>query len=385
MIRTEGLKEKAIFFINQVYQELNLPFVELRIQEVVNEIDATGTYVHTTEELEHGARMAWRNSNRCIGRLYWKSLIVHDKRSINRGSDVFDALIDHIENATNNGKILPSISIFPPQSNNGQHKIRIWNHQLIGYAGYEGNKGKTLGDPKNLAFTNICHQYGWKGANGKFDLLPLLIQVGDQTPELYDLPIGKVQEVHFTHPDFPQIEKLNLRWYALPVISDMVLAIGGILYPASPFNGWYMVTEIAARNLADKERYNVLPELANAIGVDHSRQNPFWKDKSLLILNEAVHHSFGKAGVSIVDHHTASDQFMKFMRNEHKEGRDVQADWTWIVPPLSSSITDVFHQEMSNRVVSPNFYYNQHPYSHITTIQKCPFHVHSLIASEENN
>ncbi|WP_368738983.1 nitric oxide synthase oxygenase, partial [Staphylococcus aureus] len=32
------------------------------------EIKETGTYTHTEEELIYGAKMAWRNSNRCIGR-----------------------------------------------------------------------------------------------------------------------------------------------------------------------------------------------------------------------------------------------------------------------------------------------------------------------------
>ena len=33
--------------------------------------------------------------------------------------------------------------------------------------------------------------------------------------------------------------------------------IGGITYPTAPFNGWYMVTEIAVRNFTDTYRYNL--------------------------------------------------------------------------------------------------------------------------------
>lgn len=379
-----GLKEKARVFIEEVYQELSLPFLEKRLHEVYSEIELSGTYIHTFEELEHGARMAWRNSNRCIGRLFWKSLIVQDKRSVDKADDVYQALVDHIDTATNNGKILPSISIFHPKPIIGADKVRIWNHQLIGYAGYEESVQQIIGDPKNVAFTKICQKYGWKGNNGAFDVLPLLIQIEGNTPKVFELPKEKIQEVHLTHPDFSMIEQMNLRWYAAPIISDMVLEIGGILYPASPFNGWYMVTEIASRNLADKNRYNILPALADAIDIKNNKQNHFWKDRALVILNEAVHHSFVKAGITIVDHHTASDQFMKFMRNEKKEGRDVQADWTWIVPPMSSSVTDVFHQEMSNSVVSPNFYYNQSPFDIQTNIHKCPFHIHSLMGTDVN-
>lgn len=33
-----------------------------RIDEILKEIEATGTYVQTFDELEHGIRVAWRNS-----------------------------------------------------------------------------------------------------------------------------------------------------------------------------------------------------------------------------------------------------------------------------------------------------------------------------------
>ena len=51
-----------------------------------------GHYDHTFEELEHGARMAWRNSNKCIGRLFWQSLNVFDKREAITVEEVRDAL-----------------------------------------------------------------------------------------------------------------------------------------------------------------------------------------------------------------------------------------------------------------------------------------------------
>lgn len=33
------------------------------------------------------------------------------------------------------------------------------------------------------------------------------------------------------------------------------------------------------------------------------------------------------------------------------------ADWVWIVPPMSSSITPVFHQEMAAYYLKPSFEY----------------------------
>lgn len=33
---------------------------EARVQQILQEIEATGSYSHTFDELEHGARVAWR-------------------------------------------------------------------------------------------------------------------------------------------------------------------------------------------------------------------------------------------------------------------------------------------------------------------------------------
>lgn len=52
--------------------------------------------------------------------------------------------------------------------------------------------------------------------------------------------------------------ELGLRWYALPAVSNMLLEIGGLEFPAAPFNGWYMSSEIGTRNLCDSHRYNLL-------------------------------------------------------------------------------------------------------------------------------
>ena len=62
-------------FLRQCYLENpRLGPVEPRLAIVRAQIAATGTYVHTPDELAYGAKMAWRNSSRCIGRLYWRSL-----------------------------------------------------------------------------------------------------------------------------------------------------------------------------------------------------------------------------------------------------------------------------------------------------------------------
>ena len=77
-------------------------------------------------------------------------------------------------------------------------------------------------------------------------------------------------EVPLVHPELEWFAELRLRWHAVPAISNMPLAIGGITYPAAPFNGWYVGTEIGARNLADADRYDLLPVVAERHGAGHA-------------------------------------------------------------------------------------------------------------------
>lgn len=65
--------------------------------------------------------------------------------------------------------------------------------------------------------------------------------------------------MHFLR--YKWFKDLNLRWYALPAVSNMLLEIGGLEFPACPFNGWYMGTEIGVRDFCDTQRYNVLEVL----------------------------------------------------------------------------------------------------------------------------
>jgi nitric-oxide synthase, bacterial len=111
--------------------------------------------------------------------------------------------------------------------------------------------------------------------------LPLVIQTGANEPKWFEIPKDMVMEVPITHPEYQWFEDLHLRWYAVPIISDMKLEIGGIEYTAAPlFNGWYMETEIGARNLADISRYNMLPKVASLMGLNTDTNATLWKDKA---------------------------------------------------------------------------------------------------------
>jgi nitric-oxide synthase len=74
------------------------------------------------------------------------------------------------------------------------------------------------------------------------------------------------------------------------------------------------------------------------------RDRGLWKDRALLVLNEAVLESFERDGVRLVDHHQAIAEFEHFCGAEERAGRQVSADWRWIVPPIAGSSTPVFHR-----------------------------------------
>ena len=349
------LYDEARDFIMNCYSELGKSTDEMenRLAAIRESLAQRATYELTFEELEHGARMAWRNSNRCIGRLFWKSLKVFDERSAQTEVEVVCALYRHIAYATNSGKIRPTITVFNPQ-------IRIWNHQLIRYAGYKMDRG-FIGDPHSTRFTRICEELGWRGKRTNFDVLPLVIQVRGEAPKWYPIPENLVLEVDIRHPDLPRFKELGLKWYTVPMISDMALEIGGIYYPAAPFNGWYMETEIGARNFADEQRYNVLPKVASIMGLDTQTEATLWKDKALVELNIAVLNSFKEQGVTIVDHHTAAKQFKRFEQLAADAGRKLTGDWTWLIPPVSPATTHIFHSQYDNTIVKPNYFHQQNP------------------------
>ncbi len=357
------LESRADSFIRAYYKETRGTDreCESRLREIAAEIRETGTYTQTKQELTFGAKIAWRNNAKCIGRLFWDSLEVFDERAAKTEEEIAEALLRHIGYATNEGRIRPALTAFAPQKPGGRD-IRIWNHQLIRYAGYRTPDG-VVGDPASVALTEAIQRLGWMGQGTKYDVLPLVIQIGEGQPKRFPLPDGTVKEVPIEHPDIEGFAGLGLKWYAVPILSDMALDIGGIRYTAAPFNGWYMGTEIGARNLADADRYDELPAIADLLGLDRSTNTTLWKDRALLELNAAVIHSFKAKGVSIVDHHTAAKQFMRFMKREQEQGRDVNARWSWLIPPMSPAATPVWHRSnLSEWETDPDYVGQERPY-----------------------
>ncbi|XP_076549445.1 nitric oxide synthase isoform X3 [Osmia lignaria lignaria] len=344
-------------FLEQYFssiRRLNSEAHRFRWDSVQKEVLVTGTYQLTETELVFGAKLAWRNAARCIGRIQWSKLQVFDCRYVTTTSGMFEALCNHIKYSTNKGNIRSAITIFP-QRTDGKHDYRVWNQQLISYAGYKNPDGTVTGDPANVEFTELCIKLGWKGARSRFDILPLVLSANGHDPDYFDIPSELVLEVPLSHPTYDWFEKLELKWFAIPAVSGMVFDCGGLEFTAAPFNGWYMSTEIGARDLCDVQRYNLLETIATHMGLDTRTSTSLWKDKAMIEANVAVLHSFQMKNVTIVDHHTASESFMKHYENEMRLRNGCPADWLWIVPPISGSATPVFHQEMAMYHLKPSY------------------------------
>ena len=92
--------------------------------------------------------------------------------------------------------------------------------------------------------------FGWKAPDppSRFDVLPLILQINpDEPPEMYILPPEAHHIVNIEHPRYGFFEDLGLKWYAIPAVSNIELSLGGLCYTSTPFNGWYLCSEVSFR------------------------------------------------------------------------------------------------------------------------------------------
>lgn len=366
--RRSPVAEQAEAYLRQFYEEKGVPEAfGPRWREVAAAIERTGTYRHTYDELAFGAKLAWRNASRCVGRLFWQGLQLRDARDLTTADEMFASIREHMHLATNGGNLRAVMTVFRPKAPDESVGPRVWNSQLVRYAGYRQRDGSVLGDPANADFTDQALKLGWTppARRGRFDVLPIIISLPGQRPAIYDLPRELCMEVELEHPDHAWFADFGLRWYVLPAVSEMLFHLGGIEYTAAPFNGWYMGTEIGARNLSDSYRYDMLPAIADKLGLDTRSERTLWKDRALVELNVAVLHSFEKRGAKIIDHHAACHDFLEFARQEHGCGRKVSGRWSWLVPPVSGSATACFHHEFEEHTVLPQYFYQPHAWKEL--------------------
>ena len=355
--------EQTRLLLRQIYSEIDGSNASLdaRLKQMSHELD----FEPNRTELTYAAKLAWRNSTKCVGRLYWKGLQVFDSRESDTVDSIFDAMELHLKYGTNNGKIRSAVTVLKAFEINKSPKIL--SPQLIRYAGYRNPDGTVTGDPGNVEITEIALANGWRGENGNFDVLPLIIEDANGAIHMRELDKRNILEVQISHPEYSWFADLGIKWYALPAISNCCINAFGKIYPII-MNGWYMGTEIGARNLADNYRYNLLPQIAKKMGVYRRDDVSLWKDKTLVELNIAVLHSFRAAGATIVDHHTAANEFMQFVEQEHSCGRRAETNWSWVVPPMSGATTPLFHLDFSNVQLKPAIV----GYPETKEINRCP-------------
>ena len=356
-LSTQGRRTEARAFLDQFHDDTGTGGSqrERRTAEVMRALKRFGTYTHTPEELEFGARIAWRNHARCIGRLYWRSLEMRDRREVTDPDAIAEDIATHMRHALNGGKVRSVITIYAPATPTAL-PAHIGADQITRYAGHMRRNGAVIGDRANVEATREAKAAGWRGTGGPFDLLPVPIVTPTGRRIHRMLPPDASRQVPLSHPVHEAFAGLGLCWYAVPCISGMILSIGGIDYPCAPFNGFYMGTEIASRNLVDPWRYDVLEAAAQSFGIDPQGGDPLWRDRTLTELNAAVLHSYRQAGVTLIDHHTAARDFMRFRADEAATGRSLHGDWSWIVPPQASAVSAPFHIDMQDGGAVPNFY-----------------------------
>jgi len=320
-----------------------------RMAQVRKAIHGTGTYVHTFDELEHGARVAWRNAPKCSNRKYWQQLKLLDCRDVNSNEGIYGSCMKHLSKAVACGSAEAYVTVFRPSTPGTCDGPAIWNEQLLSYAAYNQH-GEIIGDPKNLRFTQMLEErFGWKGPSdgnqGPYDYLPLVIQSSPtEKPELFEVPLECAPAVHIHHPEHPELSELNMRWYPIPAVCALDLTVGGIVYSAVPFNGWYANTEVL-RDLTDASRYNMLVPVARALGLDPDTKpgdEPLWKDEVMTVLNKAVYHSFKVSKIAMIGHHNLIDMFWEWYKDEMRHRQYCPVNFKWVIPPMSSATNEAY-------------------------------------------
>ena len=192
-------------------------------------------------------------------------------------------------------------------------------------------------------------RFGWKGPSdgtqGPYDYLPLVIQSSPtDKPELFEVPLECAPAVYIHHPDHPELSELNMRWYPIPAVCALDMTVGGIIYSAVPFNGWYANTEVL-RDLTDACRYNMLVPVARALGLDPDTKpgdEPLWKDEVMTVLNKAVYHSFKVSKIAMIGHHNLIDMFWEWYKDEMRHRQYCPVNFKWIIPPMSSTTNEAY-------------------------------------------
>jgi len=198
--------------------------MEARCKEIESSIHSTGTYELTLDELQHGARVAWRNAPKCANRSKWEELSILDLRAVRTNRDAFEGILELLEQSLSSMATITSMAVFHQRLPDETQGPRIWNPMLLRFAGYEGMGSEVtegiLGDPADADFTKyLIERFGWVPPSPRtaFDPLPLLLQINEkQAPELFTIPSSYIPFVEIRHNAYPELDALNLKWFPVP-------------------------------------------------------------------------------------------------------------------------------------------------------------------------
>ncbi|WP_051713244.1 nitric oxide synthase oxygenase [Actinoalloteichus caeruleus] len=313
--RDERVVAEAVAFLRLHHAGQTDPSaLSSRVDQVRREVARTGTYTHTGEELRFGAWLALRESGHCPPGVGWRDLVVRDLRVVRDPAGVAAGCADHLRTAVvppsspagragagapppSGGQVRPVVTVFGPDLP-GEPAARVHNLELVGYAGYERSGGAVVGDARHVGITRSLGGLGWRRPlrPGRFDQLPLAIASGGASPMLFDVPRDAVYEVPLEHPECDWFPELGLRWHATRAVTGLALRVGGVVYPAAPFNTPYGAWEIAAR-LGAAAGFGAEAEVASrwAREMDAAPE----PGRGLEELERAVGHSFAAAGVGL--------------------------------------------------------------------------------------
>ena len=82
-------------------------------------------------------------------------MIAIDKRHCNTAEEMFEAIVDHLGISAASGSKNVYCTFFRPQTPGTNDGPRIWNRQLIRYAGHKQSDGSVIGDQMEVPFTEM--------------------------------------------------------------------------------------------------------------------------------------------------------------------------------------------------------------------------------------
>jgi len=293
-----------------------------------------------------------------VGRISWNTLMVRDRRHVTNLNQVFAECLEHQRLATADGSLESVMTVFAPRQPGTRMGTRFWIPQLVRFASYEQDDGTLIGDRANKAYTDECLELGWKPPvpRTEFDVLPIVIEdTVSGLVQMFVLPKEYHKVTMIEHPKYPDFAKLGLRWCVVPTVTCMTLKLGGLEYGCCPFNGWFMETEIT-RDLLEAGRMDKMGQIAKAIGIEED-EDDFWRERVAIETNKAVMHSFRRDKHTVVDHVTAQYQFLGHDAREKREGRECPAQWSWVVPAIGGSTLPIWHHEMRDFYIEPQYEY----------------------------